>query len=227
MTLVTGIDGHRSRSHDLRRHAAGSPHRRGPVGCVCSPTCHASGAISGEPPPSSALHRGRRPCPCLRASASARQLGNQVGVMPVSLPAEGGLAQRLERTAEITRGRKSQAPGASAELLAGANRLLATLHVMGWLLNHQRLIHTAVTNLRGPEQRPGSRPARPQGRSAGRAGDQATRPVNTPQGGHGTGVHVPKDQCSTIFRHCIRAPRNGAIDVWRFATPAGGYDEHC
>ena len=23
---------------------------------------------------------------------------------------------------------------------------------MGWLLNHQRLIHTAVTNLRGPEQ---------------------------------------------------------------------------
>jgi hypothetical protein len=87
-----------------------------------------------------------------RATASAGQLGNQVGVMPVSLPTEGGLAQRLERTAEITRGRKSQAPGASAELLAGANRLLATLHVMRWLLNHQRLIHTAVTNLRGPEQ---------------------------------------------------------------------------
>lgn len=87
-----------------------------------------------------------------RTSATAARLGNQVGVMPVRLSTGGGLAQRLERTAMITRARRSTTPGASAQLLSGIGRILARIHLMGWLLNHQHLIHTVVTNLRGPEE---------------------------------------------------------------------------
>ncbi|MFI9846654.1 wax ester/triacylglycerol synthase domain-containing protein [Nonomuraea sp. NPDC051941] len=87
-----------------------------------------------------------------RTSATAARLGNQVGVMPVRLPTGGGLAHRLERIATITRARKSETPGVSAPWLARVGRMLARIHMMGWLLNHQHLIHTAVTNLRGPEE---------------------------------------------------------------------------
>ncbi|WP_113705591.1 wax ester/triacylglycerol synthase domain-containing protein [Nonomuraea lactucae] len=87
-----------------------------------------------------------------RASTTATRLGNQVGVMPVRLPTQGSLPDRLERTAAITRARKSTAPGTSAELLAAVNRLLARLHILRRLLNRQHLIHTVVTNLRGPAE---------------------------------------------------------------------------
>ncbi|WP_433518765.1 wax ester/triacylglycerol synthase domain-containing protein [Nonomuraea sp. CA-143628] len=87
-----------------------------------------------------------------RGTATTARLGNQIGVMPVRLPTEGDLGQRLERIATITRARKSTAPGASAEPLANAGRLLARLHLVGRLFEHQRLIHTAVTNLRGPQE---------------------------------------------------------------------------
>ncbi|MFD1548043.1 wax ester/triacylglycerol synthase domain-containing protein [Nonomuraea guangzhouensis] len=95
-----------------------------------------------------------------RTSATSDWLGNQVGVMPVRLPTAGTLSERLERTAAITRARKSTfrkrqgsaASWGSAELLAGMNRVLARVGALGWFMDHQRLIHTAVTNLRGPEQ---------------------------------------------------------------------------
>ena len=88
-----------------------------------------------------------------RTSASAGHLGNEAGVMPVALPTGGDLASRLDRTAAITRARKAPVPGASAVLLGAAFRLLATLGMFRWFINHQRRVHTFITNVRGPSER--------------------------------------------------------------------------
>lgn len=86
-----------------------------------------------------------------RASGGA-ELGNQVGVLPVVLPAAGEPHERLTRTARIMRDHKRGERGASASVLEPAFRLLARLGVVGWLLDRQRMINTFVTNLRGPAQ---------------------------------------------------------------------------
>ena len=87
-----------------------------------------------------------------RQQASGGQLGNQVGVMPVALPAAGGLAARVTQIAAVTRERKRAAPGTSAALLGPLFRLLAPTRLLRWFFNHQRLVHTFATNLRGPAQ---------------------------------------------------------------------------
>jgi len=87
-----------------------------------------------------------------RQQASGGQLGNQVGVMPVALPARGGLAARVTQIAAVTRERKQAAPGTSAALLGPVFRLLAPTRLLRWYFNHQRLVHTFATNLRGPTQ---------------------------------------------------------------------------
>jgi diacylglycerol O-acyltransferase / wax synthase len=87
-----------------------------------------------------------------RQVATGGQLGNQVGVMPVALPTSGGLAARVTRIAAITRERKTTARGTSAALLGPPFRLLAATGLLRWFVNRQRLIHTFVTNLRGPAE---------------------------------------------------------------------------
>ena len=87
-----------------------------------------------------------------RQTATGGQLGNQVGVMPVTLPANGDLAARVTRIAAITRQRKTAARGTSAALLGPPFRLLAPTGLLRWFFNRQRLIHTFVTNLRGPAE---------------------------------------------------------------------------
>ncbi len=49
-----------------------------------------------------------------RRAASGGELGNRIGIMPVTVPAAGDLGTRISRTADITRERKSRARGASA-----------------------------------------------------------------------------------------------------------------
>ena len=88
-----------------------------------------------------------------RTSASAGHLGNEAGVMPVALPTGGDLPGRLDRTAAITRARKAPVPGTSAVLLGAVFRLLAALGLFRWFINHQRLVHTFITNVRGPSRR--------------------------------------------------------------------------
>jgi hypothetical protein len=88
-----------------------------------------------------------------RTSAAAHQLGNQTGVMPVALPTGGDLRDRLDQTAAITRVRKGSAPGASAILLGAAFRLIAWSGAFRWFINHQHLVHTFITNVRGPSHR--------------------------------------------------------------------------
>ena len=87
-----------------------------------------------------------------RQAAIDGELGNQVGKMPVALPADGDLAARVIRIAAITRPRKTAARGTSAALLGPPFRLLAPTGLLRWFFNRQRLVHTFVTNLRGPAE---------------------------------------------------------------------------
>ena len=87
-----------------------------------------------------------------RQEATAGQLGNQVGVMPVTIPAGGHLAGRASQVAGITRARKTAARGTSSVLLGPPFRLLARTGLLRAFFNRQRLIHTFATNLRGPAQ---------------------------------------------------------------------------
>jgi hypothetical protein len=86
-----------------------------------------------------------------RRQTEAAQLGNAVGIMPLSLPTVGDASSRLRRVAAISRARKSATPGSSAAVVGVLFRVLAALGVLGWWISHQRFVHTFVTNLRGPD----------------------------------------------------------------------------
>ena len=87
-----------------------------------------------------------------RREASAAQLGNQVGVIPVEVPAAGPPLHRLESVARATRARRQQrGRGASTVLLAPAFRGLARVGLLDRFVQRQRLVSTFVTNVRGPE----------------------------------------------------------------------------
>jgi diacylglycerol O-acyltransferase / wax synthase len=86
-----------------------------------------------------------------RTTVSEDELGNQIGIMPVTVPAAGDLAVRVTRTARITRERKSHARGASATLFVPAFLLLARTGLLRWFTRHQRAVQTFLTNLHGPD----------------------------------------------------------------------------
>lgn len=88
-----------------------------------------------------------------RRQTSATQLGNQVGAMPVAVDLRADGAERLRRVAALTAGRRATQRGGSAALLVPAFRLLATIGLFRWFVDHQRLVHTFVTDLRGPPER--------------------------------------------------------------------------
>jgi hypothetical protein len=88
-----------------------------------------------------------------RREASATHLGNQVGVVAVDLPATGDLLRRLRVIADTTGAAKRTPRTASTALLGPLFRLLATVGIFRWFINRQRLVHTFVTNLRGPDER--------------------------------------------------------------------------
>jgi len=71
--------------------------------------------------------------------------------MPVTVPADGELGDRVTRIAAVTRQRKSRARGSSATLLVPAFLLLARAGLLRPFVNHQRFVNTFVTNLRGPD----------------------------------------------------------------------------
>lgn len=79
-------------------------------------------------------------------------VGNQAGVAPVDLPAHGPARDRLRAIAASTREVKRHARGASAPLLGIGLRVLARLGLLRWFMDRQRMVHTFVTNLRGPDQ---------------------------------------------------------------------------
>lgn len=86
-----------------------------------------------------------------RGEAAAGELGNRIGIMAVELPAGGEPGERMEVIGAITRARKQEARGASAALLAPAFRGLAAVGALRWFTEHQHMVNTFVTNLRGPD----------------------------------------------------------------------------
>lgn len=82
-----------------------------------------------------------------RRSTTAAHLGNSTAVMPVALPTGGDTWSRLTRIAAITRSHKR-----SATSVAPVFRTLKILGIADWFMNHQRLVHTVVTNVHGPDQ---------------------------------------------------------------------------
>ena len=87
-----------------------------------------------------------------RSRDEGAELGNRVGVLPVSLPLAGPPRRRLSTVAEIIRARKSDVPGASAALYGPFARALAAVGAFGWFIGRQRLVNTFVTDIRGPDE---------------------------------------------------------------------------
>jgi len=87
-----------------------------------------------------------------RQQTTINHLGNQNGVIPVPVPATGPADRRLAAVAAATRAAKRQPPGASSALLGPLSRFLARIGRFRYVIDHQRLVHTFVSDLRGPEQ---------------------------------------------------------------------------
>jgi hypothetical protein len=87
-----------------------------------------------------------------RPRSSVGGLGNHSGVVPVVLPTLGSFRVRLASVAASTRVAKSRLRGASTAVLGPAFRVLDRLGVYKYFVEHQRLIHTFISNVRGPEQ---------------------------------------------------------------------------
>ncbi|NGY62420.1 DUF1298 domain-containing protein [Lentzea sp. NEAU-D13] len=81
-----------------------------------------------------------------RRSTTAAHLGNSTGVMPVALPTGGDPWSRLTRIAAITRAHKKSVTSATPIF-----RALNVLGIANWFMNHQRMVHTVVTNVHGPD----------------------------------------------------------------------------
>ena len=84
----------------------------------------------------------------------AETTGNRVGIMPVRLRTAGEPLERLAEVAALTRARKGSVRGTSAAISGPVFRLLGALGILRWLVRHQRMVSTFVTNVRGPAQRP-------------------------------------------------------------------------
>jgi diacylglycerol O-acyltransferase / wax synthase len=105
------------------------------------------------------LHaRGERPAHLVvsvpvsgRPAADAADLGNNTGVRPITVPAitddEARLAEIVASTAAA---RRAPVRAASAGPLGLAFRALSRAGLFRLFIEHQRLIHTFETNLRGP-----------------------------------------------------------------------------
>jgi WS/DGAT/MGAT family acyltransferase len=101
--------------------------------------------------------RGERPTELVvsvpissRADTTAEQLGNQTGVVPMSLPTSPDPHHRLARVAEISRERRRGPRGASAGPMGLAFRALGRLGLFQPFINRQRIVNTFITNVRGP-----------------------------------------------------------------------------
>ena len=85
-----------------------------------------------------------------RRSTTAGDLGNQVTARPTVVPGVGDPQRRLEAVAER---RRRAAPVDDVDLAGPLFRLLSHLHLLRWFIDRQHLVHTFVTNLRGPTER--------------------------------------------------------------------------
>jgi hypothetical protein len=85
-----------------------------------------------------------------RHATTADHLGNATGVLPLPLPLLPDREDRLRHIAQLTAAAHRPGAGASASPLGLVFRALALLGAFRWFIEHQRLVHTFVTNVRGP-----------------------------------------------------------------------------
>lgn len=104
-------------------------------------------------------HRGEDP-PALvvstpvstRRAASAVNLGNQTGVVLLTIPSIAERTVRLDRIAALSRTWRAAPRGQSAGPLAAGFRLLAAMKLFQPFVDRQRFVNTFVSNLRGPQE---------------------------------------------------------------------------
>jgi WS/DGAT/MGAT family acyltransferase len=88
-----------------------------------------------------------------RPAASSADLGNQVGVLPVAVPLAEDPAVRLAAVRDQRARLGTSAPRASSgAVLSVLFRGLAAVGIFQWFVRRQRLVHTFLTNLRGPTE---------------------------------------------------------------------------
>ncbi|MEI8080559.1 MAG: wax ester/triacylglycerol synthase domain-containing protein [Actinomycetes bacterium] len=86
-----------------------------------------------------------------RRSASPEQIGNDVGVVPVSIPTVPCRRERLSAISAEIRARSHENRGSSAGPLGLLFRSLGRLGLAQAFVDHQRIVHTFETNMRGPQ----------------------------------------------------------------------------
>lgn len=86
-----------------------------------------------------------------RRTTTPDRLGNVTGVVPLTLPTTPDPRDRLARTAAISRARRSGHRASSAGPMGLAFRALARLGLFRRFIDHQRLVNTFITNVRGPD----------------------------------------------------------------------------
>lgn len=87
-----------------------------------------------------------------RSEPASDDLGNQVGAVPVTVPNGLEPVRRLQVIAARTGAARSQERGSSAIVLSWLFRALAAVRLGQFFVDHQRLVHTFETNLRGPAE---------------------------------------------------------------------------
>ena len=88
-----------------------------------------------------------------RPATSSADLGNQVGVLPVAVPLAEDPAVRLAAVRDQRARLGTSAPRASSgAVLSVLFRGLAAVGIFQWFVRRQRLVHTFLTNLRGPTE---------------------------------------------------------------------------
>jgi hypothetical protein len=85
-----------------------------------------------------------------RRSATVAELGNQTGVVVLPIITDPDRDARLRTISALSASRRGQRRGTSAMPMGLAFRALAALGVFQFFIDHQRLVHTFVTNVRGP-----------------------------------------------------------------------------
>jgi WS/DGAT/MGAT family acyltransferase len=87
-----------------------------------------------------------------RRSTTTHQLGNDTGVRPIAVPTVPDPHARLATIIRSTRSRGAGQRASSAVPLGVLFRALGALGLFGFFVDHQRLVHTFETNLRGPAE---------------------------------------------------------------------------
>jgi diacylglycerol O-acyltransferase / wax synthase len=91
------------------------------------------------------------PISARRTAATASQLGNQTGVVPLAIPTLSNQDARLQRIGAMSHSRSPVGRGTSAGPMGLVFRAMGALGIFQVFIDHQRLVHTFVTNVRGPQ----------------------------------------------------------------------------